>query len=118
MNCINCGAELEKNVKTCPACGKEVECSEAPASDVAETVTEAPKKKGIAFGYLFAGMLLPMLGLVLFILDKNVFPDKARSAGIGAIIGCALSVLSVVLLVGGYFGFIFIFMILAVLAGL
>ena len=71
--CINCGAELDDNVKFCPNCGTSV----TKDVDIAATTTEnvevpnnvqPPKKTGPVFGIislvsLFFGAALTIVGL-------------------------------------------------------
>lgn len=120
MKCVNCGAEIAADATMCPACGKTVEGGIAPEVKVVDKATEAQEKpkKRFEFGYFIAGLLLPTLGLVLFLIDRETFPGKARSAGIGAIIGAVLSVILPIVLIGGYFGFLFLFIILMGLMGI
>ena len=120
MKCVNCGAEIAADATMCPACGKTVEGGIAPEAEVVDKATEAQEKpkKRFEFGYFIAGLLLPALGLVLFLIDRETFPSKARSAGIGAIVGFVLETILPIILVGGYFVFIFLMMVLMMLAGL
>ena len=101
MFCKNCGKEINDQAVVCPGCGcatggKNVLAMDGDAS---------------SFGYAFLGFLIPIVGLILFLMWKNDYPLRAKSAGKGALISV---IVSVVLLVIYY---IIIFVALGSLAG-
>ena len=83
MFCTKCGKEIHDEAIVCPFCG----CS--------------PKGNGDApnIGYAIVGFLLPLLGLVLFLINKKEYPKRARSAGLGALIALIPRMLIVLLYV-------------------
>ena len=91
--CSKCGKELFDEAVVCPNCGCAV-------SNV--DVTDMP-----SLGIAVISFFIPLVGLILYLLFRDRFPMKARSAGKGALIGVgvsiALSILSSVLL-GSLFG--------------
>lgn len=79
----------------------------ANAQNPFETPKPEPTFKGkFHVGWFFLGMVVPVVGLILFLVWRKSEPGKARSAGIGAIVGAALSIIIEILLcvfVPGYF---------------
>lgn len=81
MYCKNCGAEIDENAVICPKCGvatggnKKVSSNDAPSG-----------------GFAFLCFLIPLLGLILYLVWKNEYPQKAHSCGKGALIGVIVSV--------------------------
>lgn len=69
--CRNCGAEIDEKAVSCPTCG---------ASKQADT-------ESIAFIYGILGAIIPIAGLVLFLVWKDTKPKPAKAAGIGTLIG-------------------------------
>lgn len=59
------------------------------------------EKGGILWGIL--GCCIPLVGLILFLVWKSDKPMSAKSAGIGALVGVGISIISyiIILLVGG-----------------
>ncbi len=84
--CSKCGKELVDEAVICPACG----CSVAPTVAVQEE--DAPST-----GFAVLGFFFPLVGLILYLLNKDKAPKKAKSAGKGALIGfCVSLALSVI----------------------
>jgi thiol:disulfide interchange protein len=50
---------------------------------------------GIGWGLL--GCCIPLVGLILFLVWKNDKPNTAKAAGIGALVGVCLSILSTII---------------------
>lgn len=59
-------------------------------------VTNVDDKGGFLWGLL--GCCIPIVGLILFLVWKDNKPKTAKSAGIGAIVGVVVCVLSYVLM--------------------
>jgi len=83
--CSKCGKEVEDEAQVCVHCG----CW------VAGTPEKKNKSDGKSILVLILSLLIPILGLILYLVWKDEYPLKARSAGQGAIIG-------VVIIVAGY----------------
>ena len=85
--CSKCGKEIFSEAVICPHCG----CS------VADTVHDIPST-----GLNVLSFLLPIVGLILYIVDHNKCPNKANAAGkwalIGFVVGIALQVFCVFLI--------------------
>ena len=81
--CSKCGKELVDDAVVCIHCG----CS------VAGTCTaNAPAEDAPNIGWAILGFLIPIVGLILYLVNKDTYPKKAKSAGKGALIGFCLSV--------------------------
>jgi hypothetical protein len=83
MFCTHCGAIIRKEAEICPKCG----CRVAPVPSSVKNTND-----GSSFGYGFLGFLIPLLGLILFIVWKSNYPLKAKSCGIGALIGFIIGI--------------------------
>ncbi len=90
--CPKCGKQLVDEAVICVACG----CAQSKKSFGKQT-------DGSNFGWGFLGFLIPLLGLILYILWKDTMPKKAKSAGIGAIVGAVAGFL-LSILVGVIYG--------------
>jgi len=80
--CPKCGAELFDEATICPKCG----VPQANSIDDSGSI-----------GYGFLGFCIPIVGLVLFLIWKDVKPNNAKKAGVGALISFALGVLLYIL---------------------
>lgn len=78
--CTKCGKELLDEAVICPGCGCSCETQVAPA--------EEDKK---SFGWAFLGFLVPVAGLILYLIWKDKTPLKAKSCGKGALVSVILS---------------------------
>lgn len=78
MFCKNCGAEIDDKAAICPNCG-------VPQKDINDS--------GSA-GWGILGCCIPVLGAVLYLVWRNTKPNNAKSAGIGALVGAGLMLLS------------------------
>ncbi|MBR6737245.1 MAG: zinc ribbon domain-containing protein [Clostridia bacterium] len=98
MYCKYCGTQVPDGAKFCPSCGKAL--NDAPVCE--NRPMPAPDDAG-GFGWGFLGFIIPILGLVLFLIWKDEYPLRAKSCGKGALISVIVSIVIVVL----YFFFIF-----------
>ena len=81
--CSKCGHELVDEAVVCVNCG----CSVAdPATPAAPAVADAPNK-----GHAVLGFFIHLVGLILYLINKDTAPRKAKSAGKGALIGFIVS---------------------------
>lgn len=82
--CSKCGKEIVDEAVVCPHCG----CAVSRTADVAD----APN-----MGYAVLGFFIPLVGLILYLVNKEKSPLKAKSAGKGALIGfCVGIVVSII----------------------
>lgn len=80
--CTKCGKELMDEAVICIGCG----CLQNDS-----TIKAQDNTNGFWWGLL--GFFVPIAGLILYFVWKNEAPYKAKSAGIGALIGIALEVI-------------------------
>ena len=79
--CSKCGKEIHDEAVVCVNCGCSVENSLiADANDAPST------------GFAVLGFFVPIAGLVLYLINKDKSPKKAKSAGKGALAGVITSV--------------------------
>ena len=78
--CSKCGKEIMEEAVICPHCG----CAVAQSVDV----TDAPN-----MGYAVLGFFIPLVGLILYLINKDKTPLKAKSAGKGALVGFLVGIL-------------------------
>lgn len=62
--------------------------ADAPAAAGAPAAMPGDAPSG---GYLALGLFLPLIGLILYLVWMNTFPQRAKSAGKGALIGAGIS---------------------------
>ena len=106
--CTKCGQQILDDAVICVHCGCPVEDAQSPKTS-APTEVDAPNA-----GFAVLGFFIPLVGLILYLVNMNTFPLKAKSAGKGAlisvIVGAAIPVL--------YFVFSFVFSFVFVVIGL
>jgi hypothetical protein len=91
----------------CPKCGKShygsgpicLHCGSALYSGVGQS-SNANSNDGPSFGAAFIGFLLPIGGVLIWALQKDNYPERAASAGRGALCGLFVGTLI------GIFGYI------------
>ncbi len=83
MYCKNCGKQIADDSSICPYCNSRTSFS-APSPSKPD---DAP-----SFGWAVLGFLFPLIGLILYLVWKSDYPQKAHSVGKGALIGVIISV--------------------------
>lgn len=87
MYCRFCGKNIAEDSKYCPYCGAPV---------YQEDFYPRPRQEnGSGFGWGVPGFFIPIVGLILFLVWKNEMPVRAKSAGIGALIGVIVEIVFV-----------------------
>ena len=89
MFCSKCGKEINDEAVVCVHCGCAVENKAAAA-----VAGDAPNT-----GYAVLGFFIPIVGLILYLMNINTYPLRAKSAGKGALISVILSVVFYVIYV-------------------
>lgn len=101
MYCKNCGAEIVEGASFCFNCGSPVEFDVVNKSeeepDVVYNLEEEPKDS-LNTIFTLLGFLMPLIGLILFIVYENKNPQRAKSAGKGALIGFITGVVLAILI--------------------
>ncbi|MBQ8406542.1 MAG: zinc ribbon domain-containing protein [Clostridia bacterium] len=81
--CMHCGKEICDDAVICVHCGRALKASQTVATDA----DDAPNT-----GLAVLGFFVPIAGLILYLINKDKAPLKAKSAGKGALIGVIVSV--------------------------
>ena len=82
MFCSKCGKEVNDEAVVCVHCGCAIENKKpSPANS-----NDAPNT-----GFAILGFFIPLVGLILYLINKDTEPLKAKSAGKGALIGFCVS---------------------------
>jgi uncharacterized membrane protein YvbJ len=82
--CPHCGKEVNDEAVVCIHCG----CS------IKQDLNQAPAvQDASSFGFGVLGFCIPIVGLILYLIWKDKTPLKAKSAGIGALVGFILGVI-------------------------
>jgi len=97
--CAQCGARLDYDAKFCTQCGAvqpELTTTEL-ASVLAQVQQQSTAKSPVdtegSFGFALLGFLVPVVGLILYVIWYRDRPGPAKSAGKGAIAGVITSVI-------------------------
>ena len=94
--CAHCGAQLNDESVICVKCG----------CPVGDAVIKSPAKNDASsFGFAVLCFLMPTVGLILWLLWKDEYPKKAKSCGVGALVGLISGTVGGILY--GIFGAIF-----------
>ena len=92
MYCQNCGVEVSDNTTICPQCGYR----QAPLTTETPYASYEMVDTGhIGWGIL--GFLIPIVGLILFLVWHDSEPKTARMAGKGALVRVIVTAAVVVL---------------------
>lgn len=92
--CPSCGEKLDSDYSVCPHCGQTL--VEEP-SDVQGSNTH-PLHHDAAFPWGLIGFIIPLLGLVLFLVWKEERPIASKAAGTGALVNVVVLTLIVMFL--------------------
>jgi len=93
MYCSHCGSVIKKEAEICPKCGCRV--APAPAS-----VQKANPDDKPSTGLAFLSFIIPLLGLILFLVWHKTFPAKAKSCAMGAIFGFVIGLVITMIIQG------------------
>lgn len=86
MYCPACGKEILPNAAVCLGCGRSV-----------SKMREKQEDANASAGWWWLGFFVPLAGLILWLIWNDSAPNKAKKAGIGALVGVIVSVALVVL---------------------
>ena len=103
--CSKCGAEMDDKASFCPKCGSDQRTTN-PYQSPRPRPPADPNDSG-SIGWAILGFLVPLVGLILFLVWMNTRPKSGKMAGIGALINVIASVV-----------FSIVFIIIAVALGL
>ena len=90
--CKKCGREIDNTASHCAYCG----AAQNDATSAPQTVDNG------GFGWGLLGCLIPIVGLILFLVWRDTKPKTSKAAGVGALVSVIVSVvLYVVLMIAG-----------------
>lgn len=95
MFCKKCGKEIGDNETYCTYCGapqNDVPPQQAPPAYSANAPVDVS-----SFGWAFLGFLIPLVGLILFLVWKDTLPLRSKSCGKGALVGVILYVIFIII---------------------
>jgi hypothetical protein len=102
--CPSCGAKLTENASFCPKCGTRISAPQPPYAQPTgyyQPYAHADDSPSGAFTAL--GFFIPVVGLILYLIWKDTYPQRAKSAGKGAIAGAITWTALVILIYVIYF---------------
>lgn len=79
--CSHCGAEVNDEAVVCIKCGCSVSTTYNQVVGIVSPNDASSK------GFAVLGFFFPLVGFILWLVWNNISPKKARSCGIGALIG-------------------------------
>ncbi len=82
MFCSKCGKEINDEAVICVHCGCAVDNKNASAVANGDASN---------MGWAVLGFFIPLVGLILYLVNKDTHPLKAKSAGKGALVGFCVS---------------------------
>lgn len=77
MHCKHCGKMVDDNSNFCSNCGMRF--------DDRQNFNDTDDSSSVGFAIL--GFFIPLVGLILFLVYESKRPKRAKSAGIGALVG-------------------------------
>lgn len=95
MYCKNCGQQIDEKTAYCPYCGTNT------ADYVPAQMNDAPNT-----GFALLGFIIPIIGLILYLVHETKQPKKAKSAGKGALIGFIIQILLCIICIIGFCSYI------------
>ncbi len=78
MYCRKCGSQVNERASACPYCGE-------PTRDYVPAQNQAQEEDSGSFGWALLGFLIPIVGLILYLVWKDSKPKCAKRAGKGAL---------------------------------
>lgn len=108
MKCKYCGHELQDGSTFCTNCGRSLNAAKPPARPIGgggpeKRVIVLPKDDP-SFGFGLLSFLFPIVGLVLYLVWRDVLPRRAHSCGFGALVSVCVSIVLNIIL---FFVFLF-----------
>ncbi len=94
MYCKNCGKVISEDKDICPYCHTPT----GKNSPYNNNYNNASYGDSSSFGWAFLGFLIPILGLILYLVWKDQYPLKAGSVGKGALVSVILGVVAGILI--------------------
>ena len=108
--CTKCGKEMDESASFCPDCGtpKGGGYREQPYNPSQNDPYNAPRTQYQAapaqydsgsVGWAILGFLVPLVGLILFLVWTQTRPKSAKMAGLGALFNVIVSVVFTIVII-------------------
>lgn len=95
--CSKCGAQMDEGASFCPKCGSDQRSSN-PYQSPRPRPPADPNDSG-SFGWAILGFLVPLVGLILFLVWIQTRPKSAKMAGLGALFNVIVSVVFTIVII-------------------
>lgn len=85
----------------CKKCGEKIDgnyCSNCGYNNNEENNNNVQVQESGAIGWGILGFLIPIVGLILFIVWRQTKPKSSKAAGIGALISVILSIILTIIM--------------------
>lgn len=95
--CQHCRGEIHRDAEVCIHCGRTIQYRHHNS-----TLSSIKDEGGFLWGLL--GFLVPVAGLVIYLIWKDERPNNAKAAGLGALvnvgIGVAIFIIYIIFFIG------------------
>lgn len=95
MYCHHCGKEVHENAQFCSHCGAKLTYNQEEGYYQPLQQQTSSQEDESSLGFAILSFFFPIVGLVLFLIWKNDFPQKAKSCLKGMVSGIVLGVVIV-----------------------
>lgn len=107
MYCHQCGKEVDSSVKYCPYCGAQLDGHTQNQQGGYRPIDTQPYRREedeSSFGFALLSFLIPVVGLVLYLVWNKEYPLKAKSCLRGFIANIALYVIGICCMMSAFAG--------------
>ena len=80
--CGNCGSPIDDSAQFCPKCGAK----QGNAGYMSQPYGQPYTNDSGSFGWAILGFLIPLVGLILWLVWMHEKPKCAKMAGLGALV--------------------------------
>ena len=88
--CSKCGKEVGVNAQFCPNCGEPQSTGSYNPAYSSQRPTDPNDSD--SFGWAILGFVVPVVGLILYLIWAQTRPKSAKMVGLGALVGFIFSI--------------------------
>ena len=99
--CQNCGAQIDDKAVICVHCGVQAQPNQNTNSNAVNPNDSS------SFGMALLGFFIPIVGFIMYAMNRATSPLKAKSSLKGAIVGMIVNFVSVIIFYVFYFMLMF-----------
>ncbi|MBR2498482.1 MAG: zinc-ribbon domain-containing protein [Clostridia bacterium] len=104
MFCTKCGKEIDDDARFCSNCGSSTGYQNS--QEFYQNKPQVSSEDKTSFWWALLGFLIPIVGLILYLIWKDEYPLRAKCCGKGALVSVILEILFGVLsIILGAIGF-------------